>query len=648
MVTSRIFMAMSTLALATLAGCRTKLNADSCLNTPCTGGTCDPVTQRCFTPDAGPNGVGGHGGASTDGGADGGAGVGTVETDAATIDSGPPIDAGRDGDGSADAALVFTGSVLITSPAETLYTSKPVSIQVDFSQAAPAPTQVDLLKNGAALAILFPPAPFAFTWDTAVEIEGTYAITARAMFGTQIKVSDPVTVHVDRTPPAVATQIPTPDDLGVDIHAPIQLGFSEALLPSSVTASALSASAAGVLLTGPAVLGVDGKTITTTVLDGFTMTLPAALSATIASTITDLAGNAFVPPAEAWSWSAPDWLVTAQLPGGTSPLLEVDPAGRPVVAYSQPTQVGPSVFLQTLKLATYQKGTWSTPFGSPASYPDAGRLGYGLALDAAGNPTLAWSEPGTDANYIHVATWTGSSWNTGYPPLDGTVGATSATRPHVRVDKSGSPVVSWQESNSAGVPDVFVARWTGTTWDHALGSLGVSSAYVGSGDLALDAHDSPVVAWSTSTGSGVATWSGSAWVLNPGLQGVTVPTVGFDVAGAPIAASRGPDLRLLHLMGGLWVSQEPAVPTTTAIQSPSVAVVADGTPVIAWLDTYAPASVGLAHWNGTTWDVRFGLFNAGVGVAPLSQVPAVTFDNQGRIWVAWQEGGNVNVWKSNY
>ena len=122
MVTSRIFMAMSTLALATLAGCRTKLNADSCLNTPCTGGTCDPVTQRCFTPDAGPNGVGGHGGASTDGGADGGAGVGTVETDAATIDSGPPIDAGRDGDGSADAALVFTGSVLITSPAETLYT----------------------------------------------------------------------------------------------------------------------------------------------------------------------------------------------------------------------------------------------------------------------------------------------------------------------------------------------------------------------------------------------------------------------------------------------------------------------------------------------------------------------------------------------
>jgi hypothetical protein len=632
--------------VAVVSGCRTKLNADSCLNSPCSDGLlCDQATQRCIVPDAGasPGGVGGvgSGGMAGGGGAvDAGA---AVNADSGAGEGGAPNDGGTDGDG----AVPFTGTLFITNPTATLYTNKPVSIQIGFSDGAPVPVQVDLLKNGAALATLFPPAPFAFTWDTTVEIEGTYAITARAMLAGQIKVSDPVTVHVDRTPPTVVTQIPVPDDLGVDIHAPIQLGLSETLLPSSVTASSLVVSSAGVSLTGPSVLGADGQTITTTVLDGFTLTLPAALMATIAPTITDLAGNAFVPSADPWSWSAPDWMMTPKIPTAAGPILRVDQQGRPIVAYSQSTQIGPSVFLQTLKLSAYQNGSWSSPFGSPASYPDAARLGYGLDLDAAGNPTLAWSEPGTDANYIHVASWTGTSWNTTYPPLDGTPGATSATHPSVRVDKSGSPVVTWQENTTAGAPDVFVARWTGTTWDHSYGSLGLSYASVGSGDLVLDGQSSPVVAWTVSAGSGVATWNG-AWMLSPPLPGVSNPTVALDATGSPLAAARGSDLRVANLMAGQWVNEEAVVPSTSAIQSPSLALAADGGPVIAWLDTNAPASVGLAHWTATAWDVRFGLFNAGLGVAPLGQVPALTVDGRGRIWVAWQEGGNVNVWRSNY
>jgi hypothetical protein len=67
-----------------------------------------------------------------------------------------------------------------------------------------------------------------------------------------------------------------------------------------------------------------------------------------------------------------------------------------------------------------------------------------------------------------------------------------------------------------------------------------------------------------------------------------------------------------------------------------------------WLDTNPPISIGMAHWTGTLWDLRFGLFNAGAAVDPPSQIPELVVDVDGHFWVAWQESGKINVWKSNY
>jgi hypothetical protein len=332
---------------------------------------------------------------------------------------------------------------------------------------------------------------------------------------------------------------------------------------------------------------------------------------------------------------------------GTGPVLRVDQKRRAILVYRVETPIG-SVFVETLQLVAYQNGTWATPFGSPTTNPDAARFGYGLALDSTGNPTLVWTEAGSDATYVHVASWTGSGWDTSYPPLDATPGTTPATYPHVRIDKSGRPVVAWIENTgTVGVTDVFVARWTGSAWDHSFGQLGLSSASVAIGELVLDAQDSPVVGWLGPTGSGVATWTGS-WTLSPALSGSPIPAIALDSAQVPLAAARVPDLRVVHLVGGQWLNQETVVPTSTSIQDPRVALAADGKPVVAWIDTNTPFSIGMSHWTGTMWDLRFGLFNAGAGVDPPNQIPELEVDVDGRFWVAWQESGKINVWKSNY
>jgi hypothetical protein len=332
---------------------------------------------------------------------------------------------------------------------------------------------------------------------------------------------------------------------------------------------------------------------------------------------------------------------------GTGPVLRVDPKRRPILAYNMQTQVGMAL-LQPLQLAVYENGTWGTPFGSPTTYPDAARFGYSMALDAAGNPTLAWTEPGPDASYVHVATWTGSGWDSGYPSLDATPGATSVTYPFVRMDKAGRPVVSWLESTGvAGVTDVFVARWTGAAWDHSYGHLGLSSAYVGSGEILLDSRDSPVVGWCQPPATGVAIWTGNSWTLSPMLPGALSPAIALDSAQLPMAPAHVPDLRAVHLVDGQWMNQEPVVPTNLSNQLARVALAGDGNPVTAWIDLNSPASVGMAHWVGTLWDLRFGVFNAGVAIEPY-QIPELTVDVDGRFWVAWIEAGKINVWKSNY
>jgi hypothetical protein len=96
-----------------------------------------------------------------------------------------------------------------------------------------------------------------------------------------------------------------------------------------------------------------------------------------------------------------------------------------------------------------------------------------------------------------------------------------------------------------------------------------------------------------------------------------------------------------------WVPVVMNLTTSSSWSAPRLALGNDGAPVAAWLDTSNGVRIGVARWTGTSWDTRFGTFNAGQN--PLNNiVPELAVDAKGKIWVAWQEGPAAQVWMSNY
>ena len=216
--------------------------------------------------------------------------------------SGGAAAAGASGAGGvAGGAGTDGGAALeITSPPSPAYTNKAIDIQVSVNGGGTGGVQ--LLKNGTPLATLTGP-PYSFSWDTTKEQEGSYQLVAQMVVGGQIAMSVPVTVVVDRTPPTIASSVPASGATNVSLTDPIAVVFSESLAPASVTGGVVRLALGSVAVNATASLGADGKTITVAVADRSSLALPGAMTETVASTITDLAGNAFA--GATWGASVP-------------------------------------------------------------------------------------------------------------------------------------------------------------------------------------------------------------------------------------------------------------------------------------------------------------------------------------------------------
>lgn len=92
-------------------------------------------------------------------------------------------------------------------------------------------------------------------------------------------------------------------------------------------------------------------------------------------------------------------------------------------------------------------------------------------------------------------------------------------------------------------------------------------------------------------------------------------------------------------------------------ETPAVALMPDGKPVVAWIDhppAGTPEDVYLRRWNGTTWEELGGsATGGGVSQSPSGNIGAqdvsIAVDSAGRVYVAWKFGetpGNVccNLW----
>ena len=107
-------------------------------------------------------------------------------------------------------------------------------------------------------------------------------------------------VLADETPPTVLTRSPLPDAPAVAPDSTVQIGFSEPIDPASVTSTSIRLQAQGVGTDVPATVSVSDATVT---LDPATGLAPyTAYTATVTTSVTDLAGNALVAPV-VWSFT---------------------------------------------------------------------------------------------------------------------------------------------------------------------------------------------------------------------------------------------------------------------------------------------------------------------------------------------------------
>jgi len=601
---SPVMLSRRTIVIALVAAtagtaCRTKPNAESCLATPCASGlSCDSMTQLCTGPD---------GGTGNDGG--------------------PP------------------GSIFIAAPAgPTAYAHGAVTIAVDVTPGSPVPSSVDVLIDGTKLATVASAPPYTTTWDTTRETEGNHQVSARASISGRVVTAAAVTVVVDRKAPMILSQTPVVGAANVLISDPIQIQFTEALDPTTVSASTIGLATPDGQLPVSVTLSSDGTTITVVVSDRTGLTFPATVTETVAATVADLAGNQLATPAS-WSWIVPRWVTLASVPG-QRPSVAIGPDDHPVVSYLSSAGVG---------LAKYAKGAvWDVSIPSPATGTVTGAA---IALDKAGTPFVAWS-----AGHTFVANWTGSSWDTsayGNVPDTGVQGSVSA----LKLDGMGQPVVGWS-TNICGMcgDSALVARWNQGAWEALF--TGTSPITPGDPLLQVDSAGAPTI-WASFK---ILRFTGGSWlpVDTSGVAGGTsalAVTLALDVQDRPVvvtavrASPEAPStLQVQYAAAGSWTTLATKLMTgsSTAPAEVHLALDGNGNPTLVWSEvTSGEQSLHVAKFTGSGWDVGYDPLNGVFGSNTNAANASVVLDAVGAPVVVWQESsGSANapsifMWRAN-
>lgn len=561
--------------------------------------------------------------------------------------------------------------VQISSPSQDVFTNDSVTLQVVV--AGGTADEVQLLRDGVVLVTL--EAPYTFDWDTTGEPEGTYELRARASAGGQEFVSDVRVVTVDRTAPTVVSRTPTPGDDNVSVDALFRAGFSEPVLPGTVNDSTVIVTeGSGTALEKSLSVSGTGQEFTASLSTA--PSVPNALTIALTDGITDRAGNALVVPASAWQVALPEWVdlggALSAHSGSTdvvgSPSLVVTNAGVPILAWSEEDGTTNNVHVRR-----WDGARWLALGGALSANPGATKaFAPSLALDGAGNPTVAWHESDGTNQKIYVRRWNGSDWVVVGNGLSAKSG-TDARSPSLALDTTGSPTVAWQESNGT-TTFIHVQRLVGRDWESLGGALisdpASDSSFAPS--LKLDAGQ-PVIAWmEREEGSAmdviVQRWTGSAWesMGGPlsarfGATDAFTPSLVLSGAGSrggatPLVAWNEQDGTAENIFVRRWTGigwaavggAIPDLPDNPFSRGVSLGLNGAGNPVVAWSECVSNTLCHLYvwQWTGTSWvslGDQLGIVSTGG--------PSLATDPNGHPIVAWTQndagGNNVHVLKYN-
>jgi hypothetical protein len=205
-------------------------------------------------------------------------------------------------------------------------------------------------------------------------------------------------------------------------------------------------------------------------------------------------------------------LGTVSSVGAGIPSLQFDASGNPVVAWEQLRKGGNTdLYLKRWNGSAWVEVGGAAPGGGISNDPYISGS-PSLAIDASGNPAVAWHRVTDFGSKILFRRWNPSiaMWEeVGGSATGAGVSAPGLGSyfPSLAFDPSGNPLIAWEEIFMMGPEEkreIFLRRWTGSEWVELDGSAsgttegGISRTATGGStqaSLAVDSNALPWVAW---------------------------------------------------------------------------------------------------------------------------------------------------------
>jgi len=379
------------------------------------------------------------------------------------------------------------------------------------------------------------------------------------------------------------------------------------------------------------------------------------------------------------------------------PSLAMDSAGNPVVAWADNTPTNYEIYVRRWNgmkwVGVSDESAWA---GGISNNPY--RSGdCSMVLDRLDRPVIAWYDNSFRLLYeIYIRRWDGENWvEIGDHSATGggiTNNMGKSGIPVLALDDKDNPIVAFPDGSSGDFSEIYVKRWDGENWvemgEGSASGGGISNNPGGSGNpsIAVDKSGKPVIAWQDfSSGTFeiyIKRWDGTSWVevgLDSSRKGGISNTTGFsefpslalDSKGKPVVAWRddssgNDEIYIRRWNGKKWVETGKHSASgggisndSAASHGPSLVIDSMDNPVVAWWSREGESSdIYVRRWNGKKW-VEAGKGSASErGVSNTvhsSWFPRLAIDKNDNLVVVWQDvsggntvGGNFEIYIKKY
>jgi len=521
----------------------------------------------------------------------------------------------------------------------------------------------------------------------------TYIVEISANDGTLL-VAQTVTITVtDATAPTVSSTTPASAAIGVARNSDVTATFDEDIFATTVDTSSFTLANTDTSANMSGAVSFDGGTNVATLNPDNDLAVLTSYTATLNSSVTDLAGNAlsnynwaFTTADGAWAGANTDQ-IEADDNDASAPQIALDSSGNAIAVWVQYNNVTAYFDIYANR---YDAGTglWGT--AEPLELNnDANAFNPQVAMDANGNAFAIWrqfSNVGYVYN-IYVNRYVASTGLWGGAELIESDNTGHAGFPQITFDATGNAIAVWEQF-VGGIKNIYTNRYlVGTdTWESTATPilLDTEAGEAQVPQVAIDTTGNAMVVWQQVDSSGFVSiyanrydvgtnlWAGATLIenLNSSNTGaLSAPQVGFDGSGNAIAvwSQWSTASNRYDIYANRYVASTDSWPSTTATLlettdeggafRPQIAIDASGNAIAVWRQ-YVSA--------GLRFNIYANRYNVGTDSVPGSwsgaalletnddgpaDYPQIAFDTNGNAIAVWQQEqpfGLNNIYASRY